>query len=822
MEYSPLTRRALSFALAVVALGMPSAIATSADPEAEQLTEQGHHYLEKGQPFRAYKVWKQAIARYRKRNQKERVRQLLINQAAAQQAMGQQFNACWSLIEVLDFDAALCRSHNDVETKQWLSGALDKLSETPTNVAALQHLGIVSRELWKLEQSNQLLDHALRLALTTNDPTTEYKVRLSIANTQQANLVALREQHQLSDEDRLRERLQRQSIQVGKQVLEQLTYLSRHADHPLSQQANLNWLQYYQRLQQWIATDGQYSYLIPLRGQADLIAAEVIPKLTTSEFRSLSAIDSINARLKVAENLLKLKQGGHPIPGLMRQPLQVAFQLSKSSLEQAKGIRSDRAEALALTTLGKLYMETGQDSIALGALSRAQNLATSISAADLVYQAAWPLARLNRKLGRRQSAIKSYQNALSALEGVRSDLLLVNRTLQYSFRDEIQPLYQQYLSLLLEAEQPDYETIIAVNSDLRIAALENYLQCGKLEFTPLKSVPNLPTTFHFIDSGKQIEVLVRTEGKLQHYTADAKLVKQTTQRLQQLLQSPSLKQANPETLLPLSQALYKALIQPGEHLIGVNKQLLYTDSGALDNVPLGFLHDGTSYLIEKYQVSASLGAQLRATQPKRSRLKVLFAGIAQQSPSFTEFEYESLPEVEQEEAFITETLGTSSTASLLNQRFTMDRLKEKLPRYSILHIATHAKFSSDPTQTHLLAWREPLGLSDLERLLQVGNGARKGLELLFLSACETAKGDTRSQLGLAGLATQTGARNAIASLWRVESRSTTQLAGEFYRALADGKDISAALQQAQLKLLKSESYSHPYHWAPFILLGGTS
>jgi CHAT domain-containing protein len=42
---------------------------------------------------------------------------------------------------------------------------------------------------------------------------------------------------------------------------------------------------------------------------------------------------------------------------------------------------------------------------------------------------------------------------------------------------------------------------------------------------------------------------------------------------------------------------------------------------------------------------------------------------------------------------------------------------------------------------------------------------------------------------------------------------------EFYKLLKDGRDKATALQQAQLKILEKEEYSHPYYWAPFVLVG---
>jgi CHAT domain-containing protein len=94
------------------------------------------------------------------------------------------------------------------------------------------------------------------------------------------------------------------------------------------------------------------------------------------------------------------------------------------------------------------------------------------------------------------------------------------------------------------------------------------------------------------------------------------------------------------------------------------------------------------------------------------------------------------------------------------------------------------------------------------------------LELLTLSACQTATGDDQAPLGLAGVALRSGARSTVATLWRVFDESTADLMTDFYRALRQSQVSKAeALRQSQAALLKSERFNHPYYWAPFVLVG---
>ena len=91
----------------------------------------------------------------------------------------------------------------------------------------------------------------------------------------------------------------------------------------------------------------------------------------------------------------------------------------------------------------------------------------------------------------------------------------------------------------------------------------------------------------------------------------------------------------------------------------------------------------------------------------------------------------------------------------------------------------------------------------------------------MMSACQTAKGDDRASLGLAGFALRSGARSTIATLWSVNDQSTAQLMTHLYQSLSDRDPLpkAEALRQAQRSLLHNSHTSHPYFWAGFVLVG---
>jgi CHAT domain-containing protein len=90
----------------------------------------------------------------------------------------------------------------------------------------------------------------------------------------------------------------------------------------------------------------------------------------------------------------------------------------------------------------------------------------------------------------------------------------------------------------------------------------------------------------------------------------------------------------------------------------------------------------------------------------------------------------------------------------------------------------------------------------------------------MLSACQTAAGDERAALGLAGVAVQAGARSAVASLWFISDAATAALVEAFYEGVFQrGLGKAEALRQAQLSLLRQKAFAAPSYWAPYLLVG---
>jgi CHAT domain-containing protein len=135
-------------------------------------------------------------------------------------------------------------------------------------------------------------------------------------------------------------------------------------------------------------------------------------------------------------------------------------------------------------------------------------------------------------------------------------------------------------------------------------------------------------------------------------------------------------------------------------------------------------------------------------------------------------------------------------------------------------VASHGKFESDVRDTFLLTYDGKLSMDRLEGYMASTTYREQPVELLTLSACQTAVGDDKAALGLGGVAVKAGARSALATLWYINDQASSLLITDFYANLKDS-DVSKAraLQEAQLDLLDDPRFNHPSYWAPFLLIG---
>jgi CHAT domain-containing protein len=319
-----------------------------------------------------------------------------------------------------------------------------------------------------------------------------------------------------------------------------------------------------------------------------------------------------------------------------------------------------------------------------------------------------------------------------------------------------------------------------------------------------------------IISSDRLTVIASFPGQpLRHYSTDLpkKEIEQVIDQMRQTLRPTSFA----AQYLPPAQKLYDWLIRPIESDLAARniETLVFIPAGKLRNIPMSALHDGEQFLIEKYSIALTPGLQLLDPKPlPREELKVLSGGLSEARQGFS-----ALPGVEIELGVIK---SQAPTEIVLNQSFTDSNFKQLLAAspFPVVHLATHGEFSSKAEDTFVLTWDDKINAKELDNLLRNETTREKPVELLVLSACQTALGDNRAALGLAGVAVRAGARTTLGSLWLVSDEATAKLMSGFYRELAN-QDVrkAEALRRAQLEVLESDYLSHPYYWSAFVMVG---
>jgi len=297
---------------------------------------------------------------------------------------------------------------------------------------------------------------------------------------------------------------------------------------------------------------------------------------------------------------------------------------------------------------------------------------------------------------------------------------------------------------------------------------------------------------------------------------------------------------NTKSYLPLAQQLYQWMVAPLEAELqakGIENLSFISDMG-LRSIPMGALHDGKGFLVERYSVGSMPSLSLTDTSPANFKNTQVLAMGASQFPQMS-----PLPAVEIEVSTITPQQWPGK--SFLNEAFTLANLKSQRQQqpFGMIHLATHAEFRSGaPSESFIQLWDTKLRLDQLWQM----NWHSPQVEMLVLSACKTAVGDREAELGFGGLAVQAGVKSAMATLWYVSDEGSLGLMAEFYGQLKTAPIKAEALRQAQLAMLRQDvrieggmlrtsvgnvplppelantatrNFSHPYYWSAFRMIG---
>ena len=762
---------------------------------AQALDVQGQLQLAQGQAEGALTTWQKAADIYQQIGDKARLTRNRINSAQALQALGLYLQANKILNEVQQ--------------------TLTRLPDSLIVATGLRSLGNVRRVVGDLNVSRLVLGKSLAVAKRVQSPKAIAEAQLSLGNTARAQ----------------------QDTEAASQYYQEAAAVSVSSITRI--QAHLNLL----------------SLLLEKKQDQDALA---LSSQIQSEISNLPpSRTSVYTRIKFAQNLTQLKEK----PSIDTPSwLNIAQQLS-TAIKQAQNLQDRRAESYAMGSLGELYEKTSQFSDAQELTDKALFIAQSINASDIAYQWQWQLGRILKKKGDIKGAIASYNVAYKTLQSLRGDLVAINPDVQFSFRENIEPVYRELVELLLRSPQASNASVPfqkldqrdaslqkanaplslspqeSINQDnlklardviesLQLAELDNFFRSACLnptqELDPVvdKKDQRAAVIYPIILPDRLDVILKLPNQQLRHYKTA--IAQNDVEKIIAQLRKNLLNVTATDRVQRQSQQIYDWLIRPAQtELVNSGiKTLVFVLDGELRNIPMAVLYDKQQkkYLLEKYAIALTPGLQLLDPKPLRQlQLNALTAGVSEKRP----VEGKEFPQLENVPRELKEIKSeVSKSEELLNQQFTETNLQNKLQTvsFTVVHLATHGEFSSDAEKTFILTWDKLVKVKEFDNLLRVSDkDSFSGIELLVLSACQTAEGDKRAALGLAGIAMRAGVRSTLATLWSIDDRSTADVMSEFYRQLKVGLNKAEALQRAQLAVFAKEKA--PYFWAPYVLVG---
>jgi CHAT domain-containing protein len=519
------------------------------------------------------------------------------------------------------------------------------------------------------------------------------------------------------------------------------------------------------------------------------------------------------------------------------QQVQKIQQIRYQVLQLAKTSAETNQDKLSLSYtyghLGRLYEDEKRYAQALLLTRKALFLAQEMMLPELIYQWYWQWGRLLKAQGKQESAIKIYQLAINAMQphniqdcGTSIQTRLINigyhKEEKVKFRKVIIPVYLELADLLIQ--QGELDNAIDAFEKLNFIELKNYLRDDCLT-EPEEFIDPKVALLHFILLPDRTELLVKISQEVKLFT-----ILTSGEKIHEIALEFKFSITNNRFFSKykeLATQFYQLFIKP---ITGFLEQhqittLVIVPDRALRNIPFAALHDGEHYLIERYAIATSLlGSKISAADPPSGddKLQVFLGGVSEPVHLKDENKYSrELPNVPDELKGIQKLYPTQSKM-FLDVEFIRPVLTTEIieTAYSIIHFASHSSFASDSNKSYLLIYNGKFFLEELKELLLQRRFKEKPIELMTLSACETAQGDDDTILGLGGVAVKAGVKTTLANLWLVNDEAAAKLNIAFYKHFkTPGINKAQALQKAQLELLKQPKFQKPSLWAPLILIG---
>jgi len=547
---------------------------------------------------------------------------------------------------------------------------------------------------------------------------------------------------------------------------------------------------------------------------------------------ALTAIQQLPNNHDKAFNCISLSQTGLLIDRFFSEKnsqINLSYRLLKTAQRIGETINNNKIISLASGYVAKILEESGLYEQALQKTRYAIFTAEQNKYDEILYKWHWQAGKLFNIMDKKKQAIDSYRRAILILSDIREELFSGTRLKVDIFDIEIKPVYLELSKIYLDqadiescSKEKEKNILLARNvmEDLKSAELSDYFE-DECVFTKRKSstnslnrTPEGVALLYPIALPERLTIIIILPNTITHYNINIRY-----EELNKLVRNyrKYIQKRSSNEFLEISQKLHHLLIHSVEKdLIAANiHTLLVAPDGVLRLIPFASLHDEKQFLIEKYAIVTIPAISLIDTDPPhKQKTKILVAGLSSSVQDFS-----SLPAVRDELKEVKRIMNGQTL--FLNEAFTVSNIQNEFRNnnYDIVHFATHGVFGGTGKNSFLLTYDSQLDMNILEDIISINKYRNHQVDMLTLSACQTALGNERAALGLAGVAVKAGVRSAVATLWYVDDQATSLAVRELYRQLKKNMTTAKALQNAQKMLISKRKYWHPIYWAPFLLIG---
>ncbi len=476
----------------------------------------------------------------------------------------------------------------------------------------------------------------------------------------------------------------------------------------------------------------------------------------------------------------------------------------------------------------QLYLQSGDYARAAEALecSRARTLSEQIQARQAAFQS--DDETLRPLLQEMEQVRREQQRVVSRLTAARFGTSEWAQLQQQ--RETANLRYQSLLQQLQRVSPRHYELLTP--SPPRIDQIQRALEPGTV-------------LLYYGVAQEELLIVAVTPNSVHGYTqpVSASRLTQLANRFRSIVGTPPAKRTAPDRreMLALGKQLYDYLVRPAETVLKNAKRVVLCPMGSLNLLPWAALVvEGDSlknavYWVEKTTIhlTPSMGVYLQARQvaPIRERAVVAALGYADlknasiplvsRGEYATQIKISPLPSAEQEAKAIARHMG-EGVRVLLNESATPETMRTEAQRAGVVHFTCHAFASAQDPYSSVLLLAPPLQETGLLRAADIMDRWHLQADLVMLAACDSTQGVVRRYEGVFGLARAflfAGTRTVGATLWQIGDEATYLLMDTFYTHYARGAPKDEALRKAQRAVRKSESFSDPYFWSGFVLIG---